>query len=481
MVFLDNVIIFLFINSIIIQMGFQQDISEAAEIIKDAESVTIISHIDADGIASEAIMRQAVSRCGIELKSVFVRQLEPMTMKYVPDDDSLKIFIDLGAGQQNLLEERNISENEVLIIDHHITQDTVTPYVQVNGLKYGYEKLSAAGTGYLVAKETDDYNIDLAKLAVIGNVGDMMARENCALVGPARKIVDDGISYGNVEVVSDDLNCYGISTRPLHLCLSFSDDPFVSGITNNPHNAQRLIECDAGIDLRKKNGKWRVWEDLSPEERRSIIGRLALRLHGAGESTDRLRAEHYIFPDEKKYTPLRNASEYATMLNACGRWVKPKTGSLVCCGDRGEAYREAEDMLRHHRSVIREMMEYILDKGVNELSHMQYLHVEDRFPDTIVGIGAGMALSKLNWKLPIMILCYLPDDPELVKISMRTNERMVASGIDLQAALLEASEKVGGAGGGHKIAAGAYISRSVEEGFAESVNRILKEQSLKAC
>ncbi|MBP2132451.1 RecJ-like exonuclease [Methanomicrobium sp. W14] len=461
-------------------MSFESDIKEAAEIIKDAESVTIISHIDADGITSEAIMRQAVSRCAISLKSVFVRQLEPLTMKNVPDDDSLKIFIDLGAGQQNLLDEKKIPEKDVLIIDHHVSQDTGTPYMQVNGLKYGYEKLSAAGTGYLVAKETDDYNTDLAKLAVIGNVGDMMARENRALTGPARDIVEDGVKYGNIEVIKDDLNCYGISTRPLHLCLSYSDDPYIPGITNNQYNARKLIECDAGISLKKVNGKWRVWEDLSPEEKRSIIGRLALRLHDAGEPTERLKAEHYIFPDEIQYTPLRNASEYATMLNACGRWVKPKTGSLVCCGDRGEAYREAGDMLRHHRSVIREMMEYILDTGVTELSNLQYLHVGDRFPDTIVGIGAGMALSKLNWRLPIMIMCYLPDDPELVKISMRTNERMIAAGIDLQAALIEASEKIGGAGGGHKIAAGAYISRSAEEGFAESVNRILKEQLSEA-
>ena len=457
-------------------MGFKEEISEAAEKIKDARSATIISHIDADGITSEAIMRQAVSRCGIDVDSVFVRQLEPMTMKHVPEDDSLKIFIDLGAGQQNLLEERGLSEDEVVIIDHHVSQDVDTPYMQVNGVKYGYEKLSAAGTGYFVAKEMDNYNTDLAKLAIVGNVGDMMARENCGLIGPAGEIVSDGVMHGNVEIIKDDLNCYGVSTRPLHFCLSFSDDPYIRGITNNPQGAQKLIESDAGIKLKKPNGKWRVWEDLSSEEKRSIIGRLALRLHSAGEPTDRLKSEHYIFPDERRYTPLRNASEYATMLNACGRWVKPKTGSLVCCGDRGEAYRDAEDMLRHHRSVIREMMEYIIDTGVTELSHLQYLHVADRFPDTIVGIGAGMALSKLRQGLPIMILCYLPDDPELVKISMRANERMVAAGIDLQAALLEASEKLGGAGGGHKIAAGAYISRNAEEGFAESVNRILKEQ-----
>ncbi|MCK4270913.1 MAG: DHH family phosphoesterase, partial [Methanogenium sp.] len=119
----------------------------------------------------------------------------------------------------------------------------------------------------------------------------------------------------------------------------------------------------------------------------------------------------------------------------------------------------------------------ILDAGVTELSHLQYLHVGNRFPDTIVGIGAGMALSKLNWRKPIMILCYLPDDPELIKVSMRTNDRMIKEGIDLQSALLTASQEVGGEGGGHKIAAGAYIPKSAEKEFASSVNRILEEQS----
>ena len=457
-------------------MGLDNDISAVAGMIKESKKVTIISHIDADGITSEAIMKQAVAREGIEVKSVFVRQLEPLTMKHVPGDDSLKLFIDLGAGQQNLLEERELSDREVVIIDHHVSQDVDTQYLQVNGLPYGHEKLSAAGLGYLVAKEIDDVNTDLAKLAVVGNVGDMMGRENCGLIGPARDIVEDGVRHGNIEVVKDDLNCYGISTRPLHICLSFADDPHIPGISNRPGEAQNMLAFEAGIELRKANGKWKVWEDLNADEKKSVIGRLALKLHSAGEPLDRLRGEHYIFPDERKYTPLRNASEFATMLNACGRWVKPYTGSAVCCGERGDQYREAEQMLRHHRKIIREMMEYILDKGVEECSHLQHIHVGSRFPDTIVGIGAGMALSKLNRRLPIMVLCYLSDDPELVKVSMRTNEMMVQEGIDLQAALLEASEKLGGAGGGHKIAAGAYIPKELEEGFAEDVNRILREQ-----
>ncbi|MCQ1538406.1 DHH family phosphoesterase [Methanocalculus taiwanensis] len=457
-------------------MAFTDDLLEASEIIRSADSVTIISHIDADGIASEAILKEAVGRGKIPSESVFLRQLEPLMMKWVPKDDSLKIFVDLGAGQQNLIEEHGLLYEEVIILDHHIGQPSKTEYRQVNCLPYGVTKLSAAGIAYLVAREMDSSNRDLAKLAVVGNVGDMMAREGCGLVGPAREIALDGVKAGNVRAISHDLNCYGLSTRPIHICLSYSDDPVIPGISNNPNGAQLFLER-LGIQLRDSEGQWRVWEDLGSEERRIIASALVEQLVAHGESVDRLFGESYIFPDEAPRSPLRNASEYATLLNACGRWTRPAIGSEVCRGDRGLIYQQAEEMLRHHRSVIRELFQYIIRTGVARTENFQWIHTQDQFPDTIVGIGAGMALSKLDRRLPIMVFCTLPDDPEVVKVSMRTVDRVVRSGIDLQAALCEASALVGGAGGGHAIAAGAYIPAGTEETFVRRIDEILARQS----
>src|SRR5512139_789269 len=224
-------------------MGFCDDVKAAAEHIAEAEDITIISHIDADGIACEAILSQAVSRFEIPVKSVFVRQLEPLTMPQVPADSSLKIFSDLGAGQQSLMLGRGFTEREILIIDHHVSQSCDRSYVQVNCLPYGFTRMSAAGVSYLVAKELDEINIDLAGLAVIGNVGDMMAREKCGLVGPVRDIVvEDGVRHQSVEVRKKDLNCYGTATRPLYLSLAYNDDPYIKGITNNPEGARQFLK-----------------------------------------------------------------------------------------------------------------------------------------------------------------------------------------------------------------------------------------------
>jgi RecJ-like exonuclease len=457
-------------------MGFSDDVKAAADQIAAAPEVTIISHIDADGIACEAILSQAISRQGIPVKSIFVRQLEPLTMPQVPSDPSLKVFTDLGAGQQNLLFERGLTEKDVVIIDHHVSQPVERNYTQANCLPYGYSRMSAAGVSYFVAKQLDQVNIDLAKLAIIGNVGDMMAREKCGLVGPARDIiVEDGMRHKSVEVRKKDLNCYGTATRPVHLSLAYNDDPFIKGISNNPEGARQFLKR-LGIRQQNENGRWFVWEEIAVEDKRTIISALAEQLIANGERVDRLLAETYGFPDEIPRTPLRNAQEYATMLNACGRWSRPQVGGAILRGDRGVAYRDAEHMLNNHRAIIRNLLQYIIDTGVKELENLQWIHVGGRYPDTIVGIGAGMALSKLNSTKPILVMCEVPEDTSLTKVSMRTNERVIERGVDLQQALSDASAEYGGGGGGHKIAAGAYIPKSAEQEFLDRVNRILGEQ-----
>lgn len=456
-------------------MGLVEEAKTAAETILAQDDVTVISHIDADGICGEAILAQCIARAGIKVKSVFVRQLEPLTMRQVPDDDSFKVFCDLGAGQQNLLLEKDLGKDDVLIVDHHVSQPCRREYDQINSLAHGHTKMSAAGVAYFIAMEMDACNVDLSKLAVVGNVGDMMAREDCGLVGPAREIALEGAEHGILEIRARDLNVYGSSTRPLHLCLAYNDDPFIPGISNNTAGALRFLQ-NLGVSLKAGQGRWAVWEEMSIEDKKKVTSALVQQLIACGEPVDRLFSENYLFPVEYKRTPLRNAQEFATLLNACGRWAKPGVGSAICKGDRGGSYREAEHMLNNHRSVIRELLGYILQNGVRELSHLQFIHVEDKYPDTIVGIGAGMALSKLNMEKPILIMVRIPEDPDLTKVSMRTTERMVARGTDLQTALVKASAEYGGAGGGHKIAAGAYIPREAEEAFVDRVNELLKEQ-----
>ena len=457
-------------------MGVVEDISRAADRLTEADAVSLISHIDADGITSFSIISQALAREGIPVHPVFVRQLEPMTVPHIPKDDSLKVFTDLGSGQQGLLEEAGIDPETVVILDHHVSQQAPngTEYFEVNSQLYGedYHKCSAAGITYLVARRMNPENTDLSKLAVVGNVGDMMARETGRLTGIAHWIAEDAEAHGHLKMLQG-LNCYGLSTRALHLSLSNCDDPTIPGISGKPAKAIELL-CRIGVYESASSA--RTFEELSAEELRRLSSTVAEQMLANGESVERLFAEQYFFLDEAEKTPLRNASEYATMLNACGRWAKPAIGAAVCAGDRGIHYREAEHMLRHHRSIIRELCEYILETGVNRVGPIQTINIGDRYPDTIAGIGAGMALSKLNTNKPILVLCEVADEPEYLKASMRTYEKVLRRGVNLQEALCTASAEFGGSGGGHNIAAGAYIPKGCEDDFIRRVSELIQTQ-----
>ncbi|HJJ55508.1 MAG TPA: DHHA1 domain-containing protein, partial [Methanocorpusculum sp.] len=264
-----------------------------------------------------------------------------------------------------------------------------------------------------------------------------------------------------------------LSTRSLHQCLSNSDDANIPGISGNPKSAINLLNR---IGIYNSVNDSRVWEDLTLSESQLLSSVLTEQMIANNEPIDHLFSELYFFPKELEKTPLRNASEYSTMLNACGRWAKPKIGEAVCLGDRGIHYREAENMLKHHRTIIRELCEYIHNTGVVNAGSIQWIHTGSKYPDTIVGIGAGMALSKLNKDIPIMILCDIVDEPDFLKVSMRTYEKVIKRGIDLQAVLSVAAPEFNGVGGGHNIAAGAYIPKGCENDFIRRVNELVANQ-----
>jgi len=440
------------------------------------KEITLISHIDADGITSMSIMVRVLKRAKIRFKGIFLRQLDERTVEKIPGDSSLKLFLDLGSGQQDILEVRGFKREEVLIIDHHIPGENI--YEQFNPLLFQREekKVSAAGLAYLVAKNIGE-NSDLSKLAIVGAVGDMMANETNRLEGSMREIVNDARRKGFLKVTKD-ISAYGISTRPIHLMLSYTDDPYMDGLTDNKDNCLDLLK-DLGIAA-KEDERWRVWEDLSREEKRRIYSELIEKVKE--EDQYRLSGENYIFKDERRRTPLRNAKEYSTLLNACGRWVKPKIGMDVCLGDRDERYGQASVLLKNHKRVIRELLEYILKNGVIKRENIQYMDAKDNFPDTIIGIGAGMARSKLDKEIPgkpMIIFGDMVGEEDLRKVSGRANYEQVKRGINLQEAISRASQAVGGGGGGHKIAAGGCIPRGTEEAFLNGLDEIVGEQTAK--
>ncbi|MDD1769525.1 MAG: DHH family phosphoesterase, partial [Methanomassiliicoccales archaeon] len=340
----------------------------------------------------------------------------------------------------------------------------------------GSTDISGAGTTYSVAKHLTTNNVDLLPLAIVGAVGDLQDSATCRLRGLNHSLVEKGVSEGMLRATRD-IRIFGRETRPVARMLQYSTDPMLPGLTNNEDACNSFL-LELGIDL-KEEEKWRCWVDLSTEERRTICSALAELLLDnrlGPSSVRRLIGDVYTLEKERPGTELHDAKEYSTLLNACGRYMKAEIGLDICRGDRGDSYSAGKTLLANHRGNLAEAISLVRDLGVHRRQHLQWFHGRDDILDSIVGIVAGMVLGSGEVVADVPIIAFAYSEDEKVKVSARGTRAMVDSGLDLAYAIKKASEKVGGTGGGHNIAAGATIGMGKEEEFLDAIEAIIQAQ-----
>jgi RecJ-like exonuclease len=93
--------------------------------------------------------------------------------------------------------------------------------------------------------------------------------------------------------------------------------------------------------------------------------------------------------------------------------------------------------------------------------------------DGIIGVVAGMLYPGGRQK-PIIAIAL--DSGGQIKISTRGTKKLVGMGLNLGMALREACTPLGGAGGGHAIAAGASLPPGKLDEFLKTFPQILQKQ-----
>jgi RecJ-like exonuclease len=435
-----------------------------AERIRSATAVRIVSHIDADGISSGSIAYRAVRRLGIRPDVDFIKQLDDFVIERLAKeapDGTLVWFTDLGSGQLDRL--RSI---DCVITDHHTpARDNLDgelrdggSFVQANPHLVNIDgalHISGAGVTYLVARALDEANRDLSVLAIVGAVGDLQHMREGKLTGLNTTIVDDALDLGLVEV-GMDLAFFGRETRPVHKLLQYSS-PAIPGVTGSEMGSMEVMK-DADVEP-KSGAHWRTWGDLDLEERQRIIARLGeiLLVQGHGhKAVSRLIQKVYTFPAEEVGSETRDAMEFSTLLNACGRYGMARIGLEVCLGDRLDAFQEAKRLQGSHRAKLVAGLRAVHSMGVVSKRAIQFFHARDAIPDTIVGTVASMALQAPEIDMdpgrPVIALANKGDEKGVVKVSGRGTKELVEEGLDLSRAMSKAASQVGGIGGGHNVA-----------------------------
>jgi len=466
-------------------MGPVPDLSEraisCANRLRQADSVLLASHIDADGLTSAAIASSGLERAGITHNVVFKKQLDADEIASIAAREfDTVLFTDFGSGQLDIIaEHERAGDFQPVIADHHQPADEETEF-HLNPLLEGINgasELSGAGASYLLARalEADTDNRDLAALAVVGAVGDMQAVGG-ELVGANRDIVAEGIEVGALEE-GTDLAFYGKQTRPLPKLLEYASEVRIPGISNDEAGAVSFLE---GLDVElRADGEWRRWVNLTDDEQQTVASALvqhALKRGVPANKVDQLIGTTYTLVDEPEGTELRDASEFSTLLNATARYERADVGLGVCLGDRTGALDLARKLLQNHRRNLSDGLQQVKSKGVERAEHVQYFDAGDEIRETIVGIVAGMALGVEGVDPDRPILAFAQKNDEETKVSSRGTARLVRQGLDLSVVMREASQSVGGDGGGHDVAAGATVPAGEEEAFVDAADDIVGDQ-----
>ena len=449
-----------------------------SDVISAGKEIAVITHIDADGITSGSIITKALIRKNAKCVVRTVSDLNPNTIARLRDENhDFYVVCDLGAGLAGELE-KALKENWLVIDHHQLPKDEEGNDRVLNAWKYGVDggvEVCTGGMAYMVANTLDSRNKDLSALAVVAAVADRQDQgEKKSLTGLNVEIANTAKSLGLLSI-DLDLMLTGRETRPLHESLAYTSFPYIDGLTWNSDSCLSVLNA-AGLKL-KDDGRWRVLSELNEDEKSKVLEAVAKFVASTSKSSDIIEdlvGYIYTLLREDRRSMLRDAREFSTMLNACGRIKKAGVGVAICLGDRSSMLKEGESIIGEYRSTLRNYISTIfserwrlIDDGKTVMVNGDGLVAED-----MLGAVSSLLSGSPSLYGRLLFIRSKAKDGSY-KFSSRKCLRC-ESNVNLGLLMRECAARFNGNGGGHDAAAGARVAgEKVEEFIAcikENVN-----------
>ncbi len=416
------------------------------------KKIKIVSHYDTDGITSASILAKTLKDLNKKFSIKIVKNLEKEYIETLASNEII-IFLDLGSSS---LEEIGRLKSEVFIIDHHeISGNPGNNTTIINPHLLHEEPISASGLTYLFSKALASNSKELANLAIIGMVGDMLDRE----IGKRNnKILEDA------EVtIKKGLLLYP-STRPIHKTLEFSSSLYIPGVTGNPRGVLSFLR---EVGIKKDNDKWKSLIELNNEELSDLITAILLRTK---RSSQKIIGNIYLV---KFFNRLEDARELSAMINACSRLGYSHIALELCLGNL-KARKKAETIYVDYKQHLVSALNFAANNKIEGKGYI-LLNAGGNIKDTIIGTIASI-MSMSNQYEEGTIIVAMSYDKEKIKVSARVAGR---KGRNVKEIIERCIKNIEGECGGHPAAAGCLIPREKEKEFIENLTKSLELEVVK--
>lgn len=462
---------------------FKEHLAVSLERFKELdkkETIRLVSHLDADGICASSIMVKALNTDNRKYSVSIVNQLtEEVIDSLSKEPYNCFIFTDLGSGQLSCIKKRFLGK-QVFVLDHHQPEKVklTSNFIHVNPHLFGIDggkEISGSGVVYLFVRSLNKKLDELAHIAVVGAIGDIQEGRD-GFFGLNREILSIAVSKKKIKVIKG-LRIFGAQTRPLHKVLEYCTDPYIPGVSGSESGAIQFLQQ---IGIQTKNGKeWRKMVHLDEEEIKKLVSGIIMRRLGEDSPEDVL-GNVYILTDEKKESPFRDAKEFSTLLNACGRLDKASLGIGACLGDKKDKEMAMKSLNGYKREIINAINWYQENKGNKDIIQGKgyiIINAGGNVRGSIIGTLASIISKSNELKDGTFILSMADMMNGYYKVSLRLSGRKEDA--DLREIVKKISDKVGGEAGGHMNAAGAMIKEDRVEEFIKTAKEVLSKHSLE--
>ena len=462
---------------------FKEDIQKVVEEFKKipkSEVIRVVSHFDADGISSASLIVKLLNNDDRKYSlSIIPNIKKEIVEEFARESYKYFIFCDIGSGVLSQIEQM-FDGKKVFILDHHKPEklDSKDNIFFVNPHKFGIDggvEVSGSGVVYLFCKAVDKNMEEFAHIALIGAIGDMQERNGFEKLND--EILKTAIAKDKIKVIRG-LRLFGAQTKPLYKVLEYCTDPFIPGVTGNESGAIQFLQ-QLGINPKEAKG-WKKIGHLSEEEMKNLVAGVILTRQGEKNPEDVL-GNVYLLREEDHESPTKDAKEFATLLNACGRLDKASLGIGACLGDERIKKKAIYLMGDYKKEIINSLKWYDQNKDSNLItkgSGYVIINAQDQIRSTLIGTLASILSKSNNNSQEKFILSMAQLADGTTKVSLRMCG--INDGIDLKQIIEGIITGIPNCeAGGHANAAGALIPTDLEDEFVNKAKLVLEKKAME--
>ena len=437
------------------------------------EPVRLISNFDADGITSAAILIKALTREGYMYSISILKQITKEYIRSLKNTQFKRIIIaDMGSMVISEMNE-NLQDREIIVLDHHQVEQNAVANENISWINPhrigidGSKVISAAGVSYFFAELLNEKNKDLAYLAIIGAIGDI--QENNGFLGPNNYILETAVLQNKLKVTKG-LKFYGRHTRPLIKLLEYSRDPVIPGVSGNQSEVIRFLNM---IDISpKKTFGWRKIIDLDQDELMRLAAAIIIKRKNE-KHPENVFGNIYELTEETSGTLFKDAKEFSTLLNACGRTGKASVGIGALLGEK-KAKVDAENVSKEYKKQIVKAINWVKENDDEMKKGTGYciINAGKEINASIIGTVASI-LSKSDYFPKNTYVLSIADALDgTAKVSMRIAGD--TPGVNLKEIAEELAIRFQGDAGGHHHAAGVIFDINKTDEFLFEAEKVLR-------